>query len=120
LTIHVQNAGTINGVLNLSAANMVGAPNTTPEPEGLAANDHGELEENMDVLITYRGNTVYNGKLSGLTPTTTVPLGALYHGESIDFTIVFSVAGTVGNEIQDDSVTFDLNFVLDQYQTHEI
>lgn len=111
-TLTLKNIGSINGVVSMDIANIVGAPGNTTEPEALLGTDEGELEENIVFVITFGAVEVYNGTLADWSSA--VELGDLVAGATVIVTISYSVATTVGNIIHDDSVTFDLEFELAQ------
>lgn len=110
--ITVENTGTINGLLSVRFTNIVNSPGETTEPEGaLGTPDLGELGANLDIVIS-DGSTSWSAKLDSWTGL--VSLGALNAGQTRSLTLTYSVNSAVGNVIQDDSVTFTIEFVLDQ------
>jgi len=101
-------------------ANIVDAPGATPEPEPTP--DNGELSANMDIVLWVDANqdgvqdagetVLYSGKLNAVVGPYDV--GAHAAGTTIYVSMEYSIDGTVGNEIQGDSCTFDIVFELTQ------
>jgi predicted ribosomally synthesized peptide with SipW-like signal peptide len=128
VTCKLENVGTLAGAsLTVDIANLVDSAGSTPEPEPTP--DNGELSDNMDIVLweddgagggvagdaIQNGTevTLYSGKLSLEAGPYTVGSG-LGIGATTYVGISYSIAGTVGNEIQDDSCTFNIVFVLNQ------
>lgn len=124
-TITVENVGSINGVLTVKFANVVNAPGGTPEPErALGTEDLGELGTAIKVTIS-----IDNDGTGLSTPTTIdalkagtiIDLGKLASGGSATITLTYTIDyDTIGNEIMEDTVTFDLEFYLVQDKGNEI
>jgi spore coat-associated protein N len=120
VTCKLDNAGTIDGDLTVALANIVDAPGATPEPEPTP--DNGELSANMDIVLWVDANqdgvqdagetVLYSGKLNAVAGPYDV--GTLTAGATIYVSMEYSIDGTVGNEIQGDSCTFDIVFELTQ------
>jgi predicted ribosomally synthesized peptide with SipW-like signal peptide len=116
----VHNIGTVNGELSVAISSIVNGPGSTPEPEPTP--DNGELGANMNVVFWVDTNNnklldagedeLYSGTMNGATlPADTMPLDAdaeTYIGFS------WSIPTTVGNEIQGDTVSFSIDFTLNQ------
>jgi spore coat-associated protein N len=128
VTCKLENVGTMAGSsLTVDLANLADNPGTTPEPEPTP--DTGELSANMDILLweddgagggtagdaIQNGTevTLYSGKLNAEAGPYTVGSG-LGVGATTYVGISYSIADTVGNEIQDDSCTIDIVFVMTQ------
>jgi len=128
VTCKLTNAGTIDGAtLSVDLTNLVNSAGTTPEPEPTP--DLGELSANMDIVLWVdngagggvAGNgiqdgteaTLYTGKLNAEAGPYSVT-GGLSAGATTYVGISYSIAGSVGNEIQGDSCTFNIVFVLNQ------
>ena len=128
VTCKLENVGTIDGSsLTVDLTNLVDSPGTTPNPEPTP--DNGELSANIDIVLWedngagggVAGNgiqdgteaTLYSGKLNAVAGPYTVGSG-LGAGATTYVGISYSIASSVGNEIQDDSCTFDIVFVLTQ------
>ena len=131
VSIKLENVGTIDGTtLTVDLTNLVDAPGTTPEPEIIFNPDLGELSANMDIVmweddgagggIANNGildggeATLYSGKLNAEAGPYTVT-GGLAILPAVKYVgISYSIDSGVGNVIQDDSCTFDIEFVLTQ------
>lgn len=128
VTCKLINLGTLAGSsLTVDLTNLADSAGTTPEPEPTP--DNGELSANMDIVLWeddgagggVAGNavqdgteaTLYTGKLNLEAGPYTVGSG-LGAGATTYVGISYSIASSVGNEIQDDSCTFDIEFVLTQ------
>lgn len=122
----LQNTGSIAGSLDITFSNLVNDDNGINEPEGLVDTTdgvgNGELAGVLDLLIyidindndAYDDGTdvlVYDGFASGIVgeQLSDYAMAALYD-ESIR--IEWSIASSVGNEIQSDSAGFDIAFEL--------
>lgn len=120
--VAITNDGSIDGVLSMDIINLVDLENGFEEPEGADSDDPltlGDLSENMNILIEEYDDDVgttllatpYNGLLSDFVP---LNLGSLDDDETRYFLVTGSIATTVENEIQGDSVSFDVVLTLDQ------
>lgn len=120
-TITLTNAGSINGVLNMTATITSTGPGTETEPELKdAGNDAtlGDLQEVFMVKIMEGSNQVYAGLLSGFnTNTWTYNLD---DGASVTLTMYVWVPAAADNEIQGDTLSFTLGFTLNQHVGTEI
>lgn len=121
-TMTLKNEGNIDGTLTVDLTNLVDDPGTTPEPEPTP--DNGELSANMDIVLWVdadgdgvkdTGETeLYSGKLNEYSggPYT---VGTLAGGATTYVSLSYSINGAeVGNEIQGDISTFDIEFNLEQ------
>lgn len=128
VTCKLVNVGTLAGSsLTVDITGLSDDAGTTPEPESTP--DNGELSANIDIVLWVdngagggvAGNgiqdgtevTLYSGKLNAEAGPYTVGSG-LGAGATTYVGISYSIAGSVGNVIQDDSCTFDIVFVLTQ------
>ena len=139
---NLQNTGSLPGILSITVSPIINYENGQNEPEalvdGTTGDQEGELGASIVVSklniygITYSGATRLNiGSPSGLEfghgahslnylggLTLYVPTGSslsvLQPGEVQQYCLVLSLPVTVGNEIQSDSVSFDITFQLDQ------
>ena len=130
--ISVENTGTIDGFLHINFTNLLNKENSCTEPELLAESDCnsdniGELAENLFITVYFdndnssdfsNGDTlIYRGIVNN---TTTSLLQAklvdseLLSGNKENFRIDWKIDGSVGNEVQSDSVQFDIPFELTQ------
>jgi len=120
IIIPVKNAGTIDGYADIHIKNVINSPGVTTEPEPTP--DNGELGSAILVNISYdsdgdgsadetlvSGETLDNLECITYTATTT-----LTGGSTAKWIIDLWLPGSVGNEIQGDSVTCDVEFSLDQ------
>jgi spore coat-associated protein N len=123
--IKLHNGGTVAGSsLTIAITNVVDSPGVTTEPELAVQNpDVGSLSSvlNVDIWLDANHNNVkdagetsiYNGMLNGVG-SANANLGALPAGADTYVRINWSIAGTVGNQIQGDICTFTIMFVLNQ------
>jgi len=128
VTIKLTNAGTLAGSsLTVDLQSLSDSPGTNPEPEGTP--DTGDLSANMDIVIWVDNGagggtagdgvqngteaTLYTGKLNAEAGPYTVS-GGLSAGNTTYVGIRYSIASGVGNQIQGDSCTFSIVFVLTQ------
>jgi len=116
-TFVVTNAGTIPGMLSIEVTDIVNLPGTTPEPEPTP--DTGDLGAAIWVILFADfdedgwiddGEGIYVGYLDGLGGPYLVGQGVL----PVDIVFYWSIHVDVGNEIMDDSVSFDIVFSLAQ------
>jgi hypothetical protein len=124
ITWTLTNVGNVDGDLTFQNVTVTEAENGINEPE-LESGDTtpavGELGSAVDVTLerSVDGGAfalVHSGTLSGLAsaipPSDLLSAGA---GHSIVYRLNWSIAGpTVGNEIQSDSATLNIAFVLTQ------
>lgn len=116
----LNNVGSVDGHLYASVQNIVNGAGTTPEPEPTP--DNGELAASMHVVVwsDLDGDKVqdageavaYDGLLSGATVS--IDMGALAAGGMTYLGFAWDIPTSVGNEIQGDTVTFDIVFTLNQ------
>jgi len=128
VSIKLYNSGTLPGSsLTIDLQGLNDDAGTTPEPEPTP--DNGELSANIDIVI-FEDNgagggtanngvqdgteaTIYSGKLNTEAGPYAVGSG-LGAGANTYTGISYSIASGVGNDIQDDSCTFNIVFVLTQ------
>lgn len=119
----IKNDGTVDGVVSIEFTNVVDLPGTTPEPEEIFNPDLGELGANVLFTIYYSNDStsvpaaVTQQSLNALDATGKILLGDLDAGQWHNIWISFEILSTVGNDIMDDNVTFDVVFSLDQVVT---
>ena len=131
-TVDVENTGTLDGFLHINFTNLLNNDVTCTEPELLEESDCnsdniGELAENLFITVYFdndnstdfsNGDTlIYRGMVNN---TTTSILQAklvdseLLAGNKENFRIDWEIDGVVENEVQSDSVQFDIPFELTQ------
>jgi len=121
----LKNVGSIPGILSFTVGNITNNENGQTEPEALvdSTTDVGELGEKMTVTlwIDLNGNGVrddgellYSGNLNGMSRTYSNLITLSPNGGSVDVYLEWSIPINVGNEIQSDSVSFDITFMLNQ------
>lgn len=125
----VKNVGSLPGVLTITVDNIVNYEYGRNEPEiavdstgGNPGADNGELGSKIRIQVYFDGIWVYEtGNLNALEGVDIVPGfgGAgdpfiLDSNEEATLNINWSVFDTAGNEIQSDSVEFDIIFHLEQ------
>lgn len=108
--VDVQNYGTISGDLTLNITDVVNDGGVYTEAEG--TDNTGDLGDNLIIVIEHDSEEKFNGTLSNFNNP--LDLGPLDGGEEKDFDVKYIVPEDVGNEIQGDEVTFDLELHLDQ------
>ena len=109
------NIGNISGVLTMAVSDPVGAPGVETEPEeDVSTNDdtNGNLQDVLMVNFMAGSTTIYEGLLSEYTTTWSASLVATTGTTTV--TMYVWVPTAVGNEIQGDSLTFDITFTLHQ------
>jgi predicted ribosomally synthesized peptide with SipW-like signal peptide len=114
--INLENVGSIDGSAEITIINLVDLDNTLTEPEVVLADTlpEGELAESLMITISGNGVTIVE-LLSDLAVMGPLSLGTLGSGTITPITISYSINGEgVGNEIQTDSVSFDMVFSLYQ------
>jgi predicted ribosomally synthesized peptide with SipW-like signal peptide len=119
-TMTLTNEGNIGGTLTVDLKNLLDSAGTTPEPEPTP--DNGELSANMDIALWVDANgdgvqdtgetLLYFGKLNAEVGPYTV--GALDGGATTYVSLSYSIGSDVGNDIQGDISTFDIEFNLVQ------
>lgn len=122
------NTGTADGgSLTVDLTNLVDSPGITAESE--PEPDLGELSANMDIvlwlddgagggiagdgILNGTETTIYSGRLN-LEDGPYNVAGGLSAGATTYISISHSIADSARNEIQGDSCTFDIDFVLSQ------
>ena len=114
---------------NLDASNLIvnftnlsDSEGTNPEPE-VDTTEPGDLSANLDIVVWVDTNNdgvkdvgeneLASGKLNALSWTTN-DAGSLDAGSTTYVSISYSIDSGVGNDIQGDISTFDIEFVLNQ------
>ena len=110
-SIVLSNSGTLAGKAYIHFKNVVDSPGTTPQPEPTP--DNGELSKNLKIKVSNGTATVVEGFLFDIKSNSYL-LGTIAGGGFLTVTIEWSIPSTVGNEIMGDSVTFDIEFSLEQ------
>lgn len=113
-TYTLKNSGNIDGYVDIENIVVTDGGGVQTEPEGNAT---GDLSQNMDITVKIGGNTCYSGKLSGWSNWANnndenVQLAA---GGETNLVIDWSIANSVGNAIQGDTV--DVSFDVELGQT---
>jgi predicted ribosomally synthesized peptide with SipW-like signal peptide len=111
----VTNNGTIDGNLTFSITSVTDYENDLIEPEQedgdtTSGTTEGELCDEITVEITYDGNSVYTGPLTGLNEN----LGLLAAGETNNYAVSYTVDSNANNTIMTDECEFDMELVLAQ------
>jgi len=123
ITMTLKNDGTIEGSLTVDFKNLVDAPGSTPEAERTP--DNGELSSKMDIKLWVDANgdgddldegdvELYYGKLINYFSYAPQWIAGLDSGEIAYLSLSYYISTDVGNEIQGDICTFDIEFVLEQ------
>ncbi len=132
--INVENTGTIDGFLHINFTNLLNNDITCTEPEEIAeegdcGNDPnaGELAENLSITVYFDNDDSTNFSIGdtliyqGMVNNTTTSLlqaklvdSELLEAGTENFRIDWQIDGAVGNEVQSDSVQFDIPFELTQ------
>ncbi|NHN61158.1 MULTISPECIES: hypothetical protein [Halorussus] len=123
--VSVTNTGEDGGVLRVTVESVSDEENgfTEPEREVDDSPSTGELAEALDVrmkLVDEDGETVQYlaggessyASLASQSDRTMTPDTSLDSNETVRFVAEWRVDASVGNEIQSDSVTFDLDFTV--------
>ncbi|MEM1564043.1 MAG: TasA family protein [Candidatus Bathyarchaeia archaeon] len=105
----LKNCGSLNGIAKMHIKNVVDDPGATPEPEPLP--DKGELSESITMSIMVGSTVIVTDTLANLACREIV-LGPFAAGAEIVVKIDWCIDTDVGNEIQGDIVTFDVEFLL--------
>ncbi len=114
-----KNVGTVAGKLSLVVSGITNDDNGCTEPETTAGDNScgptggGELGQYIDVILKVAGNPIATTTLN-LLPKTYSDVANLGPSETVDVTLEWSIANTVGNIIQSDSASFDITFNLVQ------
>ncbi|MEM0095696.1 MAG: TasA family protein [Candidatus Bathyarchaeia archaeon] len=109
--IVLSNAGTLDGRAYIHFKNVVDDKGTTPEPEPTP--DEGELSKNLKIKVLVGTTTIVEDFLFNIKSTSYL-LGTIAGGGSLTVTIEWSIPSDVGNVIMGDTVTFDIEFSLQQ------
>jgi hypothetical protein len=105
----LKNSGNLNGSAKIHIKNVMDYPGETPEPEPTP--DKGELSQYLTISIMFDGIVVVTDTLKNLECREIV-LGPLAAQAAKNLTIDWCIDSDVGNEIQGDYVTFDIEFML--------
>lgn len=131
--VALNNGGSMNGYLDIIFSNLIDDDMSCNEPEKIAEGNldcngtgagTGELDANLDILAYLDENDndaynagvdtlVYQGKVAGIIGEKLANY-VFNSSASKSFRIDWSVATTVGNEIQSDKTGFDIGFELGQ------
>lgn len=113
ITYTLNNVGSIDGYLDIAGVEVVNDGGVATEPEG---NTTGDLGANITITASFAGSTspFYTGSLDGFANALYNLNEPLAAGGSTTLTIDWNLPGSVGNEIQGDSVTVGMTFQLDQ------
>ncbi|MBZ9577837.1 SipW-dependent-type signal peptide-containing protein [Patescibacteria group bacterium] len=126
LRYHINNIGTIGGEISITLSNVTNSPGATPEPE--LTPDNGELGANLVINIWYGDEGEYPDYSNHVVTDTIINdlnnikylLGDLTaEGDPTttdgkDIMIEWKLPLSVGNEVQGDIVTFDIDLNLEQ------
>lgn len=124
--VTVENAGDVDGDLEVSFANLMDNDNACIGPEAdvdsTCGDNEGELSANTMVMVYALGDDpadtsvspVYSGTMAGLVAASPIALGSLVGGDTNTFVLAASVDSNVGNIIQSDSAEFDITLELEQ------
>jgi predicted ribosomally synthesized peptide with SipW-like signal peptide len=113
-TVNLSNAGSISGALTMKIQNVVNSPGSTPEPE--PPPDSGLLGDKIILTVmNATGNPLAYGTLNSLQ-NLFINLASLPAGGSTAIQVKYEVPAAAGNDIQGDSVSFDILFSLEQAQ----
>lgn len=120
-TMTLKNEGTIDGTLTVDLKNLLDAEGANPEPE-TDKDEPGDLSANMDIALWVDANqdgvqdggetVLYSGKLNAEAGPYSV--GTLAAGATTYVSLSYSIDSSVGNDIQGDISTFDIEFNLTQ------
>ena len=124
-SIVVSNAGSIDGDLTVSISDVDDEENgeendaeaeddDTSSNDGYAANDGSAIGDlSYEITLTVSdGTTTYVGNLNTLTNLVDMDFGSI--GADKTITVSYAVDTDADNQIQGDSVSFDIDFSLDQ------
>ncbi len=114
-TIELSNTGSTDGVADLRIMNVVNYENDYKKGEkkvdGTPGAFEGELGAYLLVTITYNGNPIVGGSLDDIASSNHI-LGNLGAGETATVDIAWELPGGVGKIIENDSVSFSIDFSL--------
>ena len=112
-TYTVTNVGNVQGRATFVASSLVESGGVlTSAEQPVDPGNAGNLGADVHVIATVDGASAYNGTLAGFAASGAQDLGIVSGGQSETVVVTFSVDPSVGNEIQGDSVKFDLGFGL--------
>lgn len=127
-TVPIRNRGSQAGRLTLSSASIVSFENGRTGPEsavdatgGDPGRGAGELQEALELRLSIErgdGSRVWVfGNETTFRPIDALAdgplsLGRLAPGERVELVVEYRLPGSVGNEIQTDSITVDISFTL--------
>ena len=112
----LKNNGSLPGTVYVQVTNVVNDENGLTAPEVVLSDTAsvGELGANLNVVIKVGSNVIYNGFVNNI-PAGYIAVGSSLNPEEFkDLTITWSVPGIVGNIIQSDKLSFDVNVLLNQ------
>jgi len=109
--IELKNDGSLAGKAYIHFKNVVDSPGTTPEPEPTP--DTGELSQNLKIKVSNSTHTIVDDFLFNIKSNSYL-LGTIAGGGTLTVTIEWSIPSDVGNVIMGDTVTFDIEFSLQQ------
>jgi len=120
-TMTLTNEGTIDGTLTVDLKNLSDTEGENPEPE-INTTEPGDLSANMDIALWVDANhdgvqdggetVLYSGKLNAEAGPYSV--GTLAASATTYVSLNYSIDSGVGNDIQGDISTFDIEFNLTQ------
>ena len=105
----LKNIGNIDGRASMKITNVVSSSGTTPEPEPFP--DEGELDENFYINIITANGLTTGGYIIDMA-NQSIDLGTLKPGKVLLVEIEWKIPEQVGNEIQGDELSFDMEFRL--------
>ena len=84
----------------------------TTKVDGTPGAFEGELGTYLLVTITYNGSPIVDGSLDDIASSNHIILGDLGAGETATVGIAWELPGGVGKIIENDSVSFSIDFSL--------
>ena len=120
------NIGSLPGDLSFTVSSIINNDNDLTEPESdvdtTGGNGEGELGANVNVVLWIdlnasgsmdSGESLYTGDLNGMAGDYP-DVKAFAADDSVDIMLGWGIVSNVGNVIQSDSASFEIEFVLDQ------
>lgn len=107
--MNLYNKGTLDAKINKLKANVNSAGVTSGEA-------YDEFIDKMNIKVIYTGQTLYDGKLSGLLNeyVNIQPILATPDGDPVNITFEANLSKEAGNKIQGQSFVFDFTFSAEQ------